>query len=410
MFQSEIDRQKTAALWDFGGVDYMNHGSFGACPLSLRAFQAAERERFLQSPVDYFTGPFAGKLLAARQFWARFTHADADGVVMMEGATQGVNTVMKSLALRGWFRPDDEILITSHGYNACNNVAREIAAMTGARVTIAKVPFPIEDAAQVTAGIMAAVTDKTRLAIIDHITSETALIFPIADIVAALKQKGVETLVDGAHAPAHVQIDLTALAPAFYTGNGHKWLCAAPGCAFLYVAPAFRDMIRPLNTSHGANDPNPDISAFLKAFNWPGTRDCTAWFTAAVAHDTLASLHPQGLQALMADNRRLALYGYRLLLDAAGQKPHAPENMLGLMASVIIPAGDAPRLRYDMRQRDNFVTQLLRMSPEIGTARIFRVAAHAYNTPQQMERLAKALPEALAREKRGETLQMPAAG
>lgn len=406
MFTSEIDRTKTAGLWDFGGVDYMNHGSFGACPLALRAYQRDEREKFLQSPVDYFAYEYGPKFEAARKFWAEFVKADLGGIALVEGATQGVNTVMTSLALRGFFKTGDEILLTNHGYNACNNVAREIARLTGAEVAVARVPFPINDPAEATQAVLKAVTPRTRLALIDHITSESGLILPISDIVAGLKAQGVETLVDGAHAPAHVPLDLEKLGAAFYTGNGHKWLCAAPGCAFLYVREAFRDVIRPLNTSHGANNPDANTSGFLKAFAWPGTRDCTAWFTPAKAFSILDSLHPGGLFGLVADNRRLMLYGYKLLLDALDLKPFAPESMLGLMGSIVLPIGNADRLRNDIRRRDNFSTQLVNMSGGIGHARIFRVAAQAYNTPQQMERLAKVLPEALAREERGELLDV----
>lgn len=409
MFKSDFDREKAASQWDFGGVDYMNHGSFGACPLPVRDFQRAEREKLLQSPLDYFAYDFHPKQAAARRFWAEFVNADEEGIALVEGATLGVNTVMTSLALRGFFKSGDEILLTSHGYNACNNVAEEIARFTGASVVYAKLPFPVESAQQVTEAVMESVTAKTRLALIDHITSESALILPIAGIVAGLKARGVETLVDGAHAPAHVPVDVAALGAAFYTGNGHKWLCAAPGCAFLHVREDFRDRIRPLNTSHGANDPNPNLSAFRKAFAWPGTRDSIPWFTPQVALDTLEGIHPKGLSALIADNRRLARYGYGLLLDALGQKPHAPDDMLGCMASVVLPAGDAVRLRHDIRQRDNFVTQLVQMSPGLGAGRVFRIAAHAYTQPAQCERLAGALAGALKREQKGELLSLPAA-
>lgn len=409
MFKSDFDRQKAASLWDFGGVDYMNHGSFGACPLPVREFQRVEREKLLQSPIDYFAYDFHPRQAAARRFWAEFVNADEEGLALIEGATLGVNTVLTSLALRGFFRQGDEILLTSHGYNACNNAAEEIARMTGARVVYAKLPFPVESSAQITEAVLKAVTGKTRLALMDHITSESALILPIHDIVAGLKERGVETLVDGAHAPAHVPVDVKKLGAAFYTGNGHKWLCGAPGCAFLHVRQDFIDRIRPLNTSHGANDPNPKLSSFRKAFAWPGTRDSIAWFTPKIALDTLTALHPKGLTGLIADNRRLTRYGYGLLLDALGQKPNAPDDMLGCMASIVLPAGDALRLRHDIRQRDNFVTQLVQMSAGFGTGRVFRIAAHAYNSAAQCERLATVLAAALRREQKGELLALPVA-
>ena len=399
MFHSDIDRAKIAQEWDFNGVDYMNHGSFGACPRAVKEFQSKQRDALQRNPMDYFSDDTVRNMAENRLFGARFIGADPEGVVHMECTTQAVNTVMKSLALRGYFKSGDEILLTSHGYNACNNVAREIAELTGATVIVAKIPFPIAEAGQVTGAILAAVTNKTRLALIDHITSETALIFPIHDIVAGLKKHGVETLVDGAHAPAHVPITLEKLGAAFYTGNGHKWLCAAPGCAFLYVREDFRDRIRPLSTSHGANDTNPHISAFQKNFAWTGTRDTTAWSTPKVAFETLSGFHRDGLPGLISDNKRLLRYGYKLLLDALGQKPHAPDDMLGTMATLILPPGEPLPLRNDLRQRDNFVTQLWWASPSIGVGRILRISAQAYNTPEQYQRLTAALFAGLKREK-----------
>jgi isopenicillin-N epimerase len=262
-------------------------------------------------------------------------------------------------------------------------------------VTVAEIPFPIAEAGQVTEAILKAVTSKTRLALIDHITSETALIFPINDIVAGLRKRGVETLVDGAHAPAHVPLAVEKLGAAFYTGNGHKWLCATPGAAFLYVREDFRDRIRPLVTSHGANDPNPALSAFQKTFAWIGTRDTTAWSTPKVAFDTLSGFHPKGLFGLVDDNKRLLRYGAKVLQDALSLKPHAPDDMLGMMATLPLPPGSPPgeteALRLDLRQRDNFTVQLWKTSASISSGRAIRLSAQAYNTPEQFERLAKVL-------------------
>jgi isopenicillin-N epimerase len=395
---AQIDREKIAQEWNFGGADYMNHGSFGACPRTVREFQQKQHEALLRNPMDYFSGEHIKNMTENRLFWAQFTGADPEGIVHVECATQAVNTVLKSLALRGYFKSGDEILFTSHGYNACNNAAREIAELTGAVVTVAQIPFPIAEAGQVTEAILKAVTPKTRFALIDHITSETALVYPIHDIVTELKQRGVETLVDGAHAPAHVPIALEKLGAAFYTGNGHKWLCAAPGCAFLYVRADFQGRIRPLSTSHGANDPNPDISAFQKNFAWIGTRDTTAWSTPKVAFDTLSGFHHEGLPGLIDDNKKLLHYGYSLLLEALNQKPHTPDDMLGTMATLILPRGNAETLRAELR-RSNFVTQLWNTTSSVSTGRALRLSAQAYNTPEQYERLAAALVTALKRER-----------
>lgn len=394
MFKSELDRAAASREWDFGGVDYMNHGSFGACPRAVRVFVQQQREALMRNPMDYFLTDTKRLMDENRAFWAELTNADPEGIAHAECATQAVNTVMKSLALRGFFKPGDEILLTSHGYNACNNVAREIAELTGAVVVVAPIPFPIEDAGQVTESILKAATAKTRLALIDHITSETALIYPVQDIVDGLKKRGIETLVDAAHAPAHVKIDLKKLDPAFYAGNGHKWLCGAPGCAFLYVREDFRDRIRPLVLSHGANDPDPSRSMYQKTFGWIGTRDTTPWSTPKVAFETLSIFHKNGLWGLVEDNKRLVRYGYKLILDSLNRKPHAPDNMLGMMTTIILPPGDADALKAALR-KDNFVTQLWKTSASIASGRAIRLSAQAYTTPEQFERLVVSLKKSL---------------
>lgn len=400
-FDPEAYRKAARALWDFGGIDYMNHGSFGACPKPVQDFVQEQRAALMRNPIEYFDAETPRRMAAARAFWASFAGAEAEGIVNIECATLGVNTVLKSLALRGYFKNGDEILLTRHGYNACNNAAREIASFTGAKVVVADIPFPLDDPEQATRAILGTATNNTRLALIDHITSETALIFPIGHIVAALKERGIETLVDGAHAPAQVPLALDELGAAFYTGNGHKWLCGAPGCAFLYVREDFRDLIRPLSTSHGANDPSPEMSFYQKTFAWTGTRDVTPYFTPKVAFDTLSSLHPDGLQGVVACNRALVREGYRLLLDVLGAKPHAPESMMGTMATLLLPPGDAMALRTALRQRYNFVTQLAELSPQFGKGRFLRISAQAYNTPDQYRRLANALGALLEDEKQG---------
>ncbi len=403
-FETGTYAKIAAAEWDFGGVDYMNHGSFGACPRAVREFVQAQRAALMRNPIEYFAIETPRRMSENRLFWSAFAKADAEGVAHVECATLGVNTILKSLALRHYFKEGDEILLTSHGYNACNNAVREIAEFTGAKPVIAVVPFPLDGTAQVTKAILDAATTRTRLALIDHVTSEAGLIFPIRDIVAGLKERGIETLVDGAHAPAQVPLDVGTLGAAFYTGNGHKWLCGAPGCAFIYVREDFRDRIRPLSTSHGANDPNPALSVFQKTFAWTGTRDVTPYFTPKVAFETLSAMHPDGLWGLVEGNRRLVRYGYRLLLDVLKAKPHAPDDMIGTMAAVLLPPGSADELRDRLRAH-NFVTQVAELSPQFGKGRILRISAQVYNMPEQYERLAKVLDQSLQEEKQGKPVQ-----
>jgi len=212
-------------------VAYLNHGSFGACPFAVLAFQAALRLEMEREPVDFMSAALPARLNAAREALAAFLGADPLDLVFVPNATTGVNAVLHSLS----FGPDDELLVTSHTYAACRKAIEFVAARSRARVTVAKLPFPCRDAEEILAAVLECVTPRTRLALIDHVTSPTALILPLKRLVGELQARGVDTLVDGAHAPGMVPLALTELGAAYYTGNAHKWLCAPKGAAFLHA-------------------------------------------------------------------------------------------------------------------------------------------------------------------------------
>src|SRR5262245_43669613 len=202
-------------------IRFLNHGSFGACPKPVLAFQQELRARMEREPVLFLAREHERRIDEARAALAPFVGAAVEDIVPVSNATSGVNAVLRSLP----FERGDEILVTNMGYNACRNTAELVAERTGARVVIAPVPFPLGGRGEVLERVIGAVTPRTRLALLDHVTSPTGLVFPIADLVAGLRARGVETLVDGAHAPGMVELDLAALDPAYYTGNLHKWVC-----------------------------------------------------------------------------------------------------------------------------------------------------------------------------------------
>jgi isopenicillin-N epimerase len=396
-------RPKWAELWPFEkqGIIYLNHGSFGAVPLPVQIAEERVRARLRANPFDHLVFEHGGLwheknkglMEDNRRKLAAFVSADADGFVLTPCATEGVNTVLKSLALRGHFRRDDEILITSQGYNACNNAVHEIAAFAGAKVVVAQLPFPVESPEQVTHSILTATSDKTRLALVDHITSAPGHILPIEDIVPGLQQRGITVLVDGAHAPGQVPLNLDQLGADFYVGNCHKWLCAPPGAAFLSVAPKWRDSVRALTTSHPYNDDTTELPPLIKSFNWTGTRDYSAFFVLGETLTFLNSLAPGGIWEMVAANRELVRYGRQVVGDAIGVKPMLPDSMMGTMADIVLPPGEVMPLRKALRERYNMVTQLLEW-PQPGQ-RFLRLSAHAYNCKAQYDKLAEVLPKLL---------------
>ena len=336
----------------------------------------------------------------ARAELARFLGADPDDLAFVSNATAGVNTVLRSL---DWAE-GDELLVTDHAYNACRNALEFVAARSGARVIVARVPFPISGPEEVTAAILDATTPRTKLALIDHVTSPTALVFPIEAIVRALRDRGIDTLVDGAHAPGMLPLGLSDLGAAYYTGNCHKWLCAPKGSAFLHVRRDKQAEIRPLVISHGANADRTSRSRFRLELDWVGTTDPTPLLCIPHALRFLGSVWPGGHEALMSRNRALAVRAQVALSAASGRPVPAPPNMVGSIATVVLPSGAAhpPRSAFDpeplqeaLAAQDRVEAPVFSWGEGERRLRLLRVSAHAYTRWSDVQRLLEVLPRRL---------------
>jgi isopenicillin-N epimerase len=392
-------------------IAYLNHGSFGACLREVMEAQRAWRERLESNPTRFLARELEGLLDEARSVLAGFVGADPDDIALLPNATAGINTVLRSLDLG----PGDDIVATDHSYNATLNALRFTAERTGARLNLARLPFPIGGPDEAFDTIMDAVGPRTRLVLVDHVTSPTALVLPIERMVRELGARGIDVFVDGAHGPGMVPLDLGSLAPAFYTATTHKWICGPKGTGFLFVRRDRQPAIRPLAISHGANDPRTDRSRFRLEFDWTGTFDPTGYLTVPTAIRAMSSLLPGGWPALMAANRQLALSGRDLLCDALDVPPPAPNSMIGSMAAVPLPLGPWPRRETLLRQarleaalRAAGIEAPLMTWPPVrpvtghasdGDERsglLVRVSAQVYNHLAQYERLAERLMAALA--------------
>ncbi len=376
---------------------FLNHGSFGATPRPVLADQDRWRARMEANPVRFLARDLEPALDEARRRLAAFVGADPDGLAFVANATTGVNTALRALALG----PGDEVLLTDHGYNACRNAALEVAHSCGATVVEAAVPFPPAGPAAVVAAVLGRVGPRTRAALIDHVTSPTGLVLPVGELVRELHERGVAVIVDGAHAPGMVELDLDGLGADFYTANCHKWLCAPKGAAFLWVDEAHRGYTRPLVISHGANAASAGRSRFRLELDWTGTDDPTAWLAVPAAIDFLGGLLPGGWPELRGHNRGLALDARRLLCAALAVDPPAPEEMIGSLAALPLPPLPDAEARQgpmhgalDPLQRALYERYRIEVPvvpwPGPGS-RLLRISAHIYNQLSEYEVLAEAL-------------------
>lgn len=376
------------------GVSFLNHGSFGACPTAVLEHQKLIIDRIERQPVRFYVREIQGMLDDARAALSAFLGANPQDLVFVDNATTGVNTVLQSLSLA----PGDEVLITNQEYNACKNALNEVARRTGAKVVVVDLPFPT-GGADLVAPLTSAVTDKTRLVMIDHVVSQTGLVLPIDDIIAFMNARGVETLIDGAHAPGMIPLNLEALGATYYTGNCHKWMCTPKGVAFLHVRHDRRGSIRPLVISHAANAPVSPEERFQREFDWVGTRDPSGVLTLPFAISYMEGLVEGGWDAIMAHNHGLALEAQSILVDALGiELPCEPERV-GSMVSLPLPDGHMtshPSPLYLDPVQDVLLEQHGIEVPIIPwpapPRRLIRLSAQIYNKRAEYERLARVLP------------------
>lgn len=379
-------------------VTFLNHGAFGACPREVLALQSEIRARMERDPIDFMVRALEPLMDEARARLAGFLHADPDDLAFVDNATAGANTVLRSLELR----PGDELLTTDHGYNACLNALDAVAGRSGAKVVIARVPLPLRVPEEISDAVLGAVTPRTRLVLLDHVTSATGVVFPIESLIPVLQARGIDVLVDGAHAPGMVPVDLPALGAAYYTGNCHKWLCAPKGAGFLHVRRDRRGGLRPLVISHGANSARTDRSRFRLEFDWTGTRDPSPFLCVGAALDFVGGLVPGGWEEVRSRNHALACRARRLICEALGVAPPCPESMLGSLAAVELPPH--PRWPPGPRDSDPLMGMLFaRYRIEVPIygwpvpdRRWIRVSPHLHNAEAQYRFLSDALREAMA--------------
>lgn len=389
------------------GIVYLNHGSFGGCPSPVIEAQQRYRLRMERELVRFFVEDMDDIFDQTRAEVAAFVRCKPGDLAFVPNATTGVATILNSFALR----PGDDVLAGMHEYPACMNNLRHICAKAGANVVTAPVPFPVTSPGQIVEAVLSKVTPRTKLALLSHVTSSSGIILPIREMVAALSAKGIETIVDGAHAVGMLDLDIPSIGAAFYTANCHKWVCSPKGSAILYVREDWQPRIRPVVLSNFAEKPKPGRSQFHTEFDYIGTDDPTAYFAIADAIKFMGSLLPGGWEGVRRHNHELLKYGRQVVSRVLGTEPPAPESMLGSICTMYLPRHDAERTarlaartsKYHDATQDELIRRHRIQVPlwsVAGTAdRVIRISAQVYNSREQYDYLAAALEEEMARER-----------
>jgi isopenicillin-N epimerase len=362
---------------------HLNHGSFGAMPIGVQRAQQRLRDEVEANPLRFFVVGLADRIAHTRRHLAAFLGAEPDGSALVENTTTGVALALGALDLRA----DDEIVTTEHGYGAVRLAVEAVCARTGARHRIVPLPLAPTDAETVDA-VTGAVTDRTRLVIVDQITSSTARLFPVARVVAALRGSGVPVLVDAAHVPGQLPVDVAGIGADFWVGNLHKWAYAPRGTAVFAVAAPWRDRIRPPVVSWEQE------AGFPTRLEWQGTRDYTPWLAAPAGLFTLRTL---GVDAVRRHNADLAAYGQQVV--AAALRADPVDAAPGLSMRVVpLPPGLATDQQSARELRQRIADELgfeVAVNPFRGGG-LLRLSAQVYNRPDEYERLATLLPRFLA--------------
>ncbi len=376
---------------------FLNHGSFGATPKKVLEEQKRWQNMVEKDPVKFYEEIAPEALRKSRKAISEVVNCNLDDLALIENATSGVNIILRSLI----FEEGDEIIVPNHAYQACRNTIDYVAEKWGAVVITCEIPFPIDDNQVIINKIMDCVTEKTKLAMIDTVTSPTGLRMPFEKIVEQLEAKGVHVLLDAAHGIGMIPLDLERIGASYTTSNCHKWLCAPKGSAFLHVRKDLQELIHPLIISHGRTIPLGESTRFRHEFDWMGTRDVSAWCVLPFVIEEIKRISNMSLNEIMKHNNKLLIKGRNIICEKLNITPPCPENMISSIATIKISSNKVEGV--DFSEPDPLHLELLENhniqvpvwywpNPE---GRYIRISAYLYNHEEEYEYLADILKKCL---------------
>lgn len=376
------------------GIAYLNHGTVGVTPRAVLEAQRAIGDEIEANPSPVLLREIAarvgkrhpGRIRAAIETVAPFVGARAEDLVFVDNTTSGANAVLRSFELR----PGDAMLITDTTYGGVRQAVRYACRRAGAEVVVAPMPSPIGGPEDVLAAIEQAITPAVRLAVLDHIVSETGVVLPIRELVARCHARGIRVLVDGAHVPGQLSLDIPAIAADWYVANLHKWAFAPRSCGILWAGPDARQDLHPPVVSWGLDE------GFTAEFDWTGTRDPSAWLAAPAGLEFLRGL---GFEALREYNHTLVWRAATLLCERWGGRPVAPEEMTPFMSAVPLPDALEATAEAAQTLRDALLFQhSIEVPVHARRGRLWlRLSAQVYNEIEEFERLAQAVETELSK-------------
>ena len=364
---------------------FLNHGSFGACTKEVMNQYIEFQYELENQPVHFIEKEIPDLMTKSRKSLSKFLNVDSNDLILIDNPTTAINEIIRSLKLQ----PGDEIISTDHEYGAMDKAWEFITEKTGSVYKNIKLPFPIESNDDITSTLVNNCSDKTKVLFISHITSPTAIIFPVKELCDFARKNNIITIIDGAHAPGHIELDIRNLNPDYYIGTCHKWLCTPKGVSFLYVDKEIQNKLDPLIIGWGWRDSETKLSNFQSNHQWWGTRDMSSYFCiplAVMIHQEKEMVHSR-IQCLS----KIPIIR-KEINNITKQSDICPNEMLGHMASMIIPIENHLEIKNKLINDYNIEIPIFNWKGK----NLLRVSYYLYNQKKDINYLIKALKEILS--------------
>ncbi|OGO20888.1 MAG: aminotransferase class V [Chloroflexi bacterium RBG_16_48_8] len=363
-------------------IIYLNHGSFGATPRSVFEYYQDLQRELERQPVTFLSREFQARMTFAREALAKYLCTESKDIVFVTNATTAINIVARSLPLS----PGDEVLTSDHEYGAMDRTWQFLASRQGYHYIRTPIPVPILSKNHILDHIWTGITNNTRVIFLSHITSPTSIIFPIREICAEAKRRGILTVIDGAHAPGQIALNLEEIGADFYAGNNHKWLCAPKGSGFLYAPPERQALLSPLVVSWGWQSEKPGPSTLVDHHEWQGTRDPTAFLATPKAIQFQQEHHWENVRSACHE---LACYAQSHLTELTGIPPITTPEFFVQMVSAFLPSVDPEPLQKRLLDKFHIEVPVFKWNG-IPT---LRLSVQGYNSRRDIDQLLFAIKQ-----------------